>query len=183
MKTIYLLLTRSGTSVARIIHALTADPYTHISISFHESLEPTYSAARKNGETLFPAGPCEENFFRGYWRRHPLIPCALYALQVSDDVYYKAKEEANKIMERSDDCSFNIIGLIFCRIHLPVNRRWHYFCSQFVGEVLERSHAMTLPKAPPLMRPSDYADLPELTCLFRGTLGDLMRRTATVASF
>lgn len=174
MKTIYILLTRSGTILSRIIGVLTADPYTHVSISFEEGLQPMYSSSRKNGETMFPAGPCPEYFHRGYWKRHPQTPCALYRLSVSNDAYAAALHEVDRIMQNAEAYHFNVWGLILCRMQIPHRRRRHYFCSQFVGEVLCRSNALTLPKDSSLMRPVDYMSLPELTCCYTGVLEGLL---------
>ena len=48
---------------------------------------------------------------------------------------------------------FNVIGLALCGMHIRWKRRRHYFCSQFVSEVLEKSGAMELPKHSTLMHP------------------------------
>ena len=56
MKSIYLLLTKSDTYVSKTIGLATSDKYTHISISFEETLEPLYSFARKYKRTPLPAG-------------------------------------------------------------------------------------------------------------------------------
>ena len=61
-------------------------------------------------------------------------------------------------------------------MHIRWKRRRHYFCSQFVSEVLQKSGALDLPKPSTLMHPSDYAELPQLRCLYRGTLADLPQR-------
>lgn len=175
MKTIYILLTRSGTILSRIIGVLTADPYTHVSISFEDGLQPMYSSSRKNGETMFPAGPCTENFHRGYWKRHPQTPCALYRFSVSDAAYAAALDEVDRIMANAEAYHFNILGLVLCRMRIPHSRRYHYFCSQFVGEVLRRSNALQLPKHASLMRPVDYMALPELTCCYTGVLEELVQ--------
>lgn len=174
MKTIYILLTRSGTLLSNLVYLFTSDAFTHASISFDHSLQPLYSSARKNGETMFPAGPCQEYFHRGFYKKHRHIPCALYALDVPEDRYDQAKAEVTKIITRSEEYHFNIIGLVLCRMNIPFRRKRNFFCSQFVAEILHRSRALTLPKVPSLMRPSDYADLPQLQCLYRGTLQDLV---------
>lgn len=173
MKTIYILLTRSTTLLSRVVGVFTADRYTHVSLSFEQGLQPMYSSARKNGETLFPAGPCAEYFHRGLWKRNPQIPCALYCLRVSDTAYFAAQNEVRRILQQKDRYHFNIIGLILCRMNIPYRRRWHFFCSQFVGEVLHRSNALVLPKDSSLMRPADYMHLPELTLCYTGFLGEL----------
>ena len=176
MKTIYILLTRSGTILSRIVHLVTADTYTHVSIAFSEDLQPLYSSSRKNGETLFPAGPCLEQFHKGYYKKHPFIPCALFELQVSDEAYEKAKEEAQRFILNADSYDFNILGLLFSHFRIPLRRRSHFFCSQLVGEILQRSGAVQLPSEPALMRPVDYMSIPGAVCLFKGRLFELVHQ-------
>ena len=174
MKTIYILLTRSGTLLSNLVYFFTADSYTHASISFDHSLQPLYSSARKNGETLFPAGPCREYFHRGFYKKHRHIPCALYALEVPDAHYDQAKTEVAQIIDHESEYHFNIIGLVLCRMGIPFRRKRNFFCSQLVSEILLRSRALELPKVPSLMRPSDYANIQQLQCLYRGTLQELV---------
>lgn len=173
MKTIYILLTKSTTVLSRLVHLVTADSYTHVSISFEESLQPLYSSSRKNGYTLFPAGPCREELRGGYYGGHGQIPCRLYTLEVSDEAYWMAKKEAEQIIDHGQDYHFNILGLLLCQMNIPYHRKNHYFCSQFVSEVLKKSEALKLPKDTSLMKPSDYMELPELRCCFQGKLCEL----------
>lgn len=182
MKKIYILLTRSTTILSKIVYFVTGDTYTHASISFDDSLQPLYSSARKNGETMLPAGPCKEQFHRGFYKKNPNIPCALYVLNVSDEVYYRAKGETESIIGNSDYYNFNIWGLILCRLNIPHRRKANFFCSQFVAEILRRSSAMKLPKDTSLIRPSDYMCMPELVCMYRGILSDLIGMRAALPS-
>jgi len=176
MKKIYIMLTKSETILSRMVSILTADEYTHVSIAFEDDKYTLYSSSRKNGRTLFPAGPCCEFLHRGYFKRHPNIPCTVYELEVENDVYESAKEEARKILFQHDKYHFNIIGLILCRLNIRLARNNHFFCSQFVGHVLFRSQAVDLPKVPSLMRPVDYMRLPSVSCKFKGTILDLSRK-------
>lgn len=174
MNTIYILLTRSGTFLSNLVYFFTGDPFTHASISFDPSLQPLYSSARKNGETMFPAGPCREYFHRGFYQKHRHIPCALYALDVSQEHFDQALQEVRRIINHSDEYRFNILGLLLCRLNIPMRRSKKFFCSQFVAEILQRSDSLPLPKVPSLMRPMDYARLPQANCLYRGSLRDLV---------
>ena len=180
MNTIYILLTRSGTLLSNLVHLFTGDPFTHASISFDPTLQPLYSSARKNGETMFPAGPCQEYFHRGFYRKHRHIPCALYALDVAQEQYELAIEEMERIIDHSDDYHFNILGLLLCRLNIPMRRTNKFFCSQFVAEILLRSDSLPLPKVPSLMRPMDYTCLPGVSCLYRGTLRELVAMRSTL---
>lgn len=178
MKTIYILLTRSDTLLSRLVQLFTTDPYTHASISFDACLQPLYSSARKNGETMFPAGPCTEVFHRGFYHKHRNIPCALYELSVPEEVYELARQEAQHFAANSHLYSFNILGLILCKLNIPFHPKYKFFCSQFVAEILLRSSALELPKDTSLMKPMDYTRIPQLQCRFRGLLRDLVHARA-----
>ncbi len=173
MKTIYIVLTRSTTVLSRLVHFVTADAYTHVAISFDKELCQLYSSGRKNGRTMFPAGPCRESLQNDCYSKCGTVPVAIYELQVSDEAYALAKQEVDSIIGNADEYHFNIIGLILCKLRIELRRKHHFFCSQFVSEVLTRSNALKLPKVPALMRPSDYIELPELRCCYEGYINDL----------
>lgn len=175
MKSIYILLTRSDTVLSRIVHLFTAARYTHVSIAFDGELQTVYSSSRKNGRTLFPAGPCREYLEHGYWREHDQVPCVLYELQVDDRVYHAAQREVKRILSNQGKYHFNILGLLLCQMNIPFRRRHHFFCSQFVGQVLAWSGALPLPKDPSVIKPCDYMSMPELACRFQGRLCELLQ--------
>lgn len=149
MKTIYILLTRSGTLLSNLVYRLTGARYTHASLAFDEDLSCLYSSTRKNGYTMFPAGPSREYLDRGVFRLRPEAPCALYALEVSEEAYIRARRRANHMMAHGKLYRFNVLGLVLCAMHIRWQRRRHYFCSQFVSDVLEKSGALELPKDRP----------------------------------
>ena len=176
MKTIYILLTRSGTLLSNLVYRLTGARYTHASLAFDEDLSCLYSSTRKNGYTMFPAGPSREYLDRGVFRLRPDVPCALYALEVSEEAYTRARRRADHMMAHGNLYRFNVLGLILCGLHIRWRRRRHYFCLQFVGEVLEKSGALELPKHSTLMHPNDYTTLQDLHCVYEGRLSGLPQR-------
>ena len=121
MKTLYIFLTRSGTLVSNLVYALTGAEYTHISLAFDEDLNTLYSSTRKNGYTMFPAGPSREYLNKGVFRLRENIPCALYALEVSDEAYARAKRRAEHMMTHGELYRFNSLGLLLCAFHI----RWN----------------------------------------------------------
>lgn len=180
MKKIYILLTRSDTWVSRVIGLVTKDAYTHASISFEPDLQPMYSFSRWFVSLPLPAGLRVEPLDKGFYKKYDHIPCALYELAVPEEIYDAAKGEVERMMQ--DACPFNLMGLVLCQMQIPFHRENQYFCSEFVGEVLERSHALAMPKAPSLMRPNDYACLPQLSCCFEGRLNELLGRALMPAA-
>ena len=176
MKTLYIFLTRSGTLLSNLVYHLTGAQYTHVSLAFDEDLSTLYSSTRKNGYTMFPAGPSREYLNRGVFLQRENIPCALYALEVSEEAYARARRRAEHMMNHGHLYRFNSLGLLLCWLHIRWQRRRHYFCSQFVSEVLEKSGAVDLPKDSTLMHPNDYTTLQDLHCVYEGRLSGLPQR-------
>lgn len=174
LKTIYIILSRSETFVSKIIGAVTAEPFTHASIAFDDTLSPMYSFARKRTFPL-PGGLRLEYVDKGYYKEHKHIPCALYSLEVSDEVYCAARNLVAEMLLELDRYNYNVIGLVLCKLNIAFSRPYHFFCSEFVSNVLERSHALKLPKTPSLMRPSDYTRIPGLELRFNGEMQGLAR--------
>ena len=176
MKTIYILLTRSGTLLSNLVYTVTGASYTHASLAFDEDLSCLYSSTRKNGYTMFPAGPSKEYLNQGVFKLRGDVPCALYMLEVTDEAYTRAKRRAEHMMAHGNLYRFNVLGLILCALHIRWERRRHYFCSQLVSEVLEKSGALELPKHSTLMHPNDYTQIEGVECLYEGRLSDLPQR-------
>ncbi|MDH6363180.1 hypothetical protein M2139_000155 [Enterococcus sp. PF1-24] len=174
MKSIFILLTRSDTYISKMIYLATADKYTHASISFDKNLGSLYSFSRKKVDYPLPAGLIKENLLKGYYEKCTAMPCALYEIKVPKKKYHQAKREVEKMYHNEEMYRYSIIGLILCKFGFAFPRKTHYFCSQFVSEILQKNEILDLPKEPSLMRPSDYMSVPELTCLFEGTLDELL---------
>lgn len=181
MKSIYILLTKSDTYISKIINLVTADTYTHASISFNENLQPMYSFARENVDRPLPAGLRIEPLNTGFFKKYHYIPCALYELKVAEETYNAAKSYVEQMMLEKSNYRFSVLGLIFCRLNIPYHRKRHFFCSEFVSEVLTQCNALKLPKKPSLMRPNDYTQISILNCLFEGRLNKLIQSKLTIA--
>lgn len=172
-RTIYILLTRSGTCFSRLIHLATADDYTHVSIGLDGPLGSFYSFARKYEHFALPAGLVEERVHWGFFRSRPGTPCCLYQLKVSQQVYDRLSARLESMYAQREQYHYNILGALACFFQLPLPRQRHYFCSQFVACVLQESGALDLPKDPELTRPADFCQLEGLTAVHRGLIGGI----------
>lgn len=182
---IYILLTRSPSILSRTIHFFTGDDFTHVSIAFDGRLDSLCSFARFYWALPLPAGLVREGLCKSYYGRHRDMPCMLCSLDVPEPVYAAAREKTAEMLRHSGDYHYSIRGLAMCRIGIAENRPGHYFCSQFVAEVLAGAGAARLPKPPSLMRPQDIASLRELKVLYHGNLQglDTYLRTCPVSNF
>ena len=172
MKTVYFMLTRTGTMPSRLIHFFVRGRYTHISLAIHPKTDEFYSFARKRLHNPLCAGFIVENIHTFVFSKYPDCDCAVYAIKVSDEVYRKIESIVNDFVTAPDSYKYNFLGLIPSKIGINYNRPRHFTCSQFVATVLERAGAVELPKPPSLMMPSDFLSIPNISAVYNGKLED-----------
>lgn len=170
MSMIYLLLTKPDFWFEETLQGVRKDPYTHVALSFTRELSPMYSFGRKYGVLPFPAGMIREE----PGRRIKDVPCVLLGMKTEEKIYRKVTEEVDSMVRWAGEYQYNFWGLLFCRMKLIRDRPGYYFDAQFVGEVLEKSGAVTLPKPACLMRPADFEEMPGFVRLFEGSVQDLI---------
>lgn len=174
MKSIYIVLTKTGTALSRAIGFVTSEPYTHASISLDSSLEALYTFSRLQPEKPLPAGFTIESPYSGYMGLHPDTACEVYELKVTKSTYYKIKQKISKMNKEAWKYRYSILGTVYCMFHIKHKRPNYYFCSQFIGELLKESGAVTLPKHESLMHPVDYRSMPEFKLIYHGNVHGLV---------
>lgn len=172
-RTVYILLTRSGTWFSRLIHLATQDSYTHASIGLDGPTGPFYSFARKYEHFALPAGLVEEQVTA----HRRMVPCCLYELKVSEDTYFRLRRRLRTMYARREEYGYNLLGTLTCYFNLSLRRRHHYFCSQFVADLLEESGALDLPKPPTLLRPADFCQVKGLRAVHQGFLEGILAQS------
>lgn len=170
MKTIYLLLARTKTPLSLMVRGFTGDRYTHVSLGLDRELTHLYSFARRKRYLPIIAGFVSERLDEGIYGQNPNAPCALMALPVEDSVYEAVCEQILGYYRAYGRYKYNFLGLLLIRLGIPLPRKHHLVCSQFVARVLSQSGACTLPKRASLMRPMDYYRLPGWQVAYEGRL-------------
>ena len=87
---------------------------------------------RRDGFAL-PAGLVEERIT--VHRR--TVPCCLYELKVSDETYLLLRQRLRSMYAQREEYHYSVLGAFACYFNLSLQRRHHYFCSQFVAGLLE----------------------------------------------
>ena len=105
-------------------------------------------------------------------------PCCLYELRVSEETYAQLRRRLSGMYRQREEYHYNLLGALSCALNLPLVRRRHYFCSQFVAGLLEDSGAARLPKPPALLRPADFQGVRGLRPVHRGLLAGLLAQPA-----
>lgn len=170
MSKIYLLLSHSGSNFSKAINAYTGDSFTHISIALDEELNEVYSFGRLHPYNPFLAGFVREDVENGTFSRFPNTFCSLYALKVNERQKESILSEIGRFKSESYKYGYNFLGLFTALFDIPLPRKYNYFCSQFVSEVLLKSGIEITDKNPGLTSPMDIMIYPELEFLYTGFL-------------
>lgn len=171
-KTVYILLTDTGTLLNRMIKWYTHAPYNHVSIAFDEHLEELYSFGRKQPRNPLIAGFVKEDVYSGTYRYFQNTRCLLMKMEVSDDEFNRIQRIVNFFDRHKDMFSYNLIGLFGVLIQYPIGKKNSFFCSQFVTEVFKQSGIDLWDRPSGLVTPNDFLLHPAFEIIYEGRLYD-----------
>lgn len=145
MKTITVLLTKYSDWISTLIYYIGGHSYTHASLALSEDENTYYSFNYR--------GFCVETLEK---HRHRGVKKSLsYQLSVPNETYENMKERIEQFKIHRSEFQYTRIGLLFCTLRIPFKWKNHYFCSQFVAEMLTASDAIKLKNKPQLYLPND----------------------------
>jgi len=169
-RSIYILLTNTGTLFTKVIQGYTKAPYNHASISFDRELTELYSFGRKQPNNPLNGGFVKEDLKTGTFSKYPNTTCVIYELQVSEREIEKMKRVLHIFIRSDRKYLYNILGVIGIALKEPVEFSNSYFCSQFVAEILDRSGIKLWDKLPALVTPDDFRKSERLELIYEGKL-------------
>lgn len=164
------MLTHSGSLLSKCINIYTKEPYTHVSISLDETLNELYSFGRLRPNNPIIAGFVMEDIRNGTYKRFPNTMCALYSIQINKEQHKKLKKEIKKFKKDGKKYGYNFIGLIGFMVNYPIERKYNYFCSQFVSSLLNSSGITLIDKPTALTSPRDFRECRDLNLVYEGNL-------------
>src|SRR6185437_3323434 len=108
MRTIYIVLTDTGTLLSKAIGLYTKNDLNHTSIAFDEQLNEMYSFGRKHRNNPFVGGFVRENAKEGIFRD---ANCAIFTCKVRESEYDKMRNKIRLIEQDKELYKYNFIGL------------------------------------------------------------------------
>jgi hypothetical protein len=154
-KNIYLVFSKTGTWLSRLICLVSRIKYAHSSLSFDPGFTEMYSFGRTNPDNPFSGGFVVENLYEGVYKKFPRCECVIYKVAVTDEQYSALRKQIEQFLRNKEKYRYNFIGLFCVLLNKPLKRKYHYFCSQFVAEVLINSHILSSEKKPELITSRD----------------------------
>jgi len=173
----YILLTDTRSVLTRLIRLYTKEPYNHASIAFDPELSEVYSFGRKSERNPFIGGFVKEDL-----KSRLLVEanCAIYSFEATEDQLDKMREYVREMAEKKSQYRYNFLGLFGFIINKPIDRKNHFFCSQFVASVLAEGHVLMFSKPLALIAPSDFRNLVNFELVYQGRLMDYKANRKTL---
>ena len=140
MKSFYVVLSRTGTSLSRVISKLTGDWYTHASISLDDNLETMYSFGRLWSYNPWIGGFVKESIEYGTMRRFRNADTLVMRVTVEDEKYAAIVKYITEMYADRKRYKYNYWGVLLSRWNVRVRSRKanRFYCSEFVNDFLER---------------------------------------------
>lgn len=171
-ETIYIMLSFTGTILSRIVKVMTQRQYSHVSVALDLELDSLYSFGRINPRNPISGGFVKEEIDSGTYKLFYNTRCRIYALKVTKTQHDDLKKVIDDFLSEQGDYRFNVVGLIGTMVNRPINREYHYFCSQFVGKALYDSKIHEFDKDIGLIKPIEFMQIPGLEIVYEGKLQD-----------
>lgn len=165
-KTIYIVLTETGSMLSRAIKMYTQDNFNHVSIALDPELTEMYSFGRKKENNPLIGGFVREDVHSKLLRD---ANCAIYAYTLSDEHYIQLRMELDYFKRYQHRFHYNFIGLVCLACGIRLKREYAFFCSQFVATLFLRANIAD-DLCPYFIRPIDFKKLPNLQLIYRGQL-------------
>ena len=165
-KKVYILLTKFSNHSSHLFSFITGDYYTHASIGLEEDMNIFYSFVNK--------GFIIEEITRYVKHQDYAIPCLLYELEVPKSTYENLQKNISHFIKNKNNLYYTQLGLILCLLKIPFKKKNHYFCSQFVAEILSHNKIIQLNKKSSLYLPEDFQKTNELQLSFQGDLQSMI---------
>ncbi len=169
-KSIYILISKTSTMPSYFIKKWTKEPYAHTSLALDIELREMYSFARKGMHNPFNCGFISEDIESGIFGRDVNTRCVVFELPVTAEQHEKVLDELNKFKAYPEKYKYNYWGIFGVVRNKAVERKYNYFCSQFVATVLKRAGIDILDKEPGLIRPEDFRRCKALNVIYKGLL-------------
>ena len=169
---IYLVFTKTGTWLSRLISIFSDMRYPHVSLSFDSDFTQMYSFGRINPDNPFSGGFVVENLYDGVFRKTANCQCMILRVTITKKQYLSLQKNINEFSTDKDKYRYNFLGLYFAALNWPLRRENYYFCSQFISEVLKKSNVMEPDKSPELTRTDDLYAIRNREVLYEGLINE-----------
>lgn len=167
-KSIFIILSQTGSFFSRALKVFTGDEFNHSSISLSPTLEPMYSFGRLHPNNPFPGGFVRESLNSGTFKRFNKTTAVVLEVKVSEEQYNGIKSFIDFTENNKTKYHYNYLGVLYAffkKDYLPKNK---FYCSQFVRSCLATFDIDNSNKLPNIIKPIDFLKLNNKRIIYSG---------------
>lgn len=169
MKKVYIILSQSGTFVSKALKFFSHDEFNHSSICIDDSFERFYSFGRLKINNPLCGGFLIENAFTHVFGKFKEIPCMILELAVTDEQFDIIEKTLDGFIAEPSKYKYDFANVILAKTPFSVEHENKYFCSEFVGYVLEQA-GIKSPNVLTKIRPLEFTKIEGAKVIYKGEL-------------
>ncbi|RKL66600.1 hypothetical protein CR203_15045 [Salipaludibacillus neizhouensis] len=101
--------------------------------------------------------------------------CTIYSCSVTSDQLQRMEYFIKEIEAKKHLYRYNLLGLFALILNKRMNRKYSFFCSQFVATVLQECEIANFKKPPSLIRSNELIEGANFQLLYQGNLEKICR--------
>lgn len=169
---IYIVLSQTGTILSRILKTLSGDAYNHASIALDVELNDMFSFGRKNPYNPWVGGFVKESLYSGTFKRFKATQAVIIELETDADKYEAAKKQVKNMYINRKNYNYNVKGLFAAFFGKTCRQENHFYCSEFVNDVLVKNNIIKADMFSGIIHPIDFLKIPQSKIIYTGMLAE-----------
>lgn len=170
---IYIVVSQTGTVVSNMLKRfVTHAEYNHVSVSLDPNLELMYSFGRWHPYFPWLGGFVEESPDFGTLKRFPDTQVVVLAVPITEEIYYEIDKKLEEMLKVKYTYHYDMLGLLLACRNKIYRREKHFYCSEFVRQLLVTYGIEPKEAFPRITQPIDFLNIPQSREIYRGRLQD-----------
>ena len=169
-KSLYLVVSHSGTFISNVVRLVTRDIYSHVSISLNDQLTEMYSFGRKNAYNPFVGRYVKQSRYSGIFKRFSKTRVAVIKVDVPEQVYNGIKNQLEEMYVNRDQYKYNYRGLFFAALGYKKQRKNRFYCSEFMHYLFVKHSFPNYHDTKKVVKPIHFLKMPSGELIYEGKL-------------
>ena len=167
---LYIVLSRTGTNLSKIIRLVTKARYNHVSLSLDPELNEMYSFGRRYPRNPLWGGFVQESKDCGFFKRFNETEVKVLSIDIDERTYQDIRSEFNYMRDHKFLYHYNYVGLVLAAFNIQFKPQYTYYCSEFAKEVLLQHHIEGAQKLEKVPQPIHFETIPNTLEIYTGKL-------------
>ena len=158
-KSIYVVLSQTGSIVSSILKLFTKDKYNHVSISLDSGLKEMCSFGRYYTYFPFWGGFVHEDANKGVMGNCKNAQTLILRFDATEEQISNIKNKVEEMFNSKKKYRYDMIGVFLALFNKKLTRKRRFYCSEFVKEILALYGVIDGSVCPKIMKPMDFLSL------------------------